>query len=196
MPAMLEPCPLGASGRTATWGAAVRSCGGVVTRMARSSGTPTPSLPQISQDWWMRSCRFIHMVFHRQAERWFMYDGVKCVERYSHLLLLISSNLVDDEATNCVTVCEFNVMVGSGWTALASRKGRPSGLGHSETTAGGKSGRPRPEEVRNHVEVRTSSLEDRGSRLSGLRGPSSSPRLDAARKTGAFGPREGSGDRF
>ena len=28
------------------------------------------------------------------------------------------------------------------------------------------------------------------------RGGGSSPRLDAARKTGAFGPREGSGDRF
>jgi len=46
------------------------------------------------------------------------------------------------------------------------------------------------------VEVRTSSLEDRGSRLSGLRGPSSSPRLGAARKICAFAPWEGSGNAF
>ena len=47
-----------------------------------------------------------------------------------------------------------------------------------------------------HAEVRSSNLEDRGSRLSGLRGPSSSLPLDAARKTCTFGPREGSWDPF
>ena len=42
------------------------------------------------------------------------------------------------------------------------------------------------------IEFRSSSLEDPGPRPPGLRGPSSSPRLDAARKTGQFGSRTGS----
>ena len=44
-------------------------------------------------------------------------------------------------------------------------------------------------------EFRSSNLQDRGSRLSGPRGPSS-PRLHPARRPGACGAREGSGGRF
>ena len=73
---------------------------------------------------WMRSCRFIHLAFHK-ASRWLMFppvNGWKVVDRSAHLLYLISSNLVDDTAINAITVITFVSGVGTGWTCMLQRK--------------------------------------------------------------------------
>jgi len=70
---------------------------------------------------WMRSCRIIHLIFH-QGERWFIFNGHKVRQPKANMLYLISSNLVDPEAINAITCIDFNVHVGSGWTAMSMRK--------------------------------------------------------------------------
>ena len=67
---------------------------------------------------WMRSCRFIHMQFHEQREWSTLFNGKKLVYPVSHMLYLISSNLVHDDAMNSITVLRFNEHVGGGWTNL------------------------------------------------------------------------------
>ena len=44
------------------------------------------------------------MLFHVARESWVIFNGVKTVTPEAHLVYLISSNLVDDEAMNAITV--------------------------------------------------------------------------------------------
>jgi len=75
---------------------------------------------------WMHESRFIHMRFVTLPDTWFIYDGTRFDwAEGSNVLVLISSNLVDDEAMNAITVLSFNPYVGSGWVAPMMRKDIP-----------------------------------------------------------------------
>ena len=74
---------------------------------------------------WMPSCRFIHFTFHQATDRWLVFppkNGQRFRTPQVNYLYLISSNLVDPEAINAITCIDFNVHVGSGWTAMSMRK--------------------------------------------------------------------------
>ena len=75
---------------------------------------------------WLHSARFIHMRFAKLPSAWFIYNGRKLeFPDGLHGLYVISSNLVEDQAINCLTCIWFNPYIGDGWTAPIMRKDIP-----------------------------------------------------------------------
>ena len=75
---------------------------------------------------WMTSSRFIHMRFAKLPSAWMIYNNRRLeFPDGLHGLYVISSNLVEDQAINCLTCIWFNPYVGDGWTAPIMRKDIP-----------------------------------------------------------------------
>ena len=74
---------------------------------------------------WLKATRFIHMRFVSLKGSWFIFNNVKFEWPKFNMMVLISSNLVDDTAINAITCVGFNPFVGSGWVAPLWRKDIP-----------------------------------------------------------------------
>ena len=75
-------------------------------------------------------CRdFLHGLCCREyavPSAWFIYNNRKLeFPDGLHGLYVISSNLVEDQAINCLTCIWFNPYIGDGWTAPIMRKDIP-----------------------------------------------------------------------
>jgi hypothetical protein len=77
------------------------------------------------EDRWLKSQRFIHMQFVEVPGKWLIFNKKKVRYQKMHLLVLLSSNLIDDTAINAITLVYMNMYVGSGWVAFASKKEIP-----------------------------------------------------------------------
>ena len=77
------------------------------------------------EDRWLKSQRYIHMQFVEIPGKWFIFNKQKVRHQKTHLLVLLSSNLIDDSAINAITLLYMNTYVGSGWVAFMSKKEIP-----------------------------------------------------------------------
>ena len=65
------------------------------------------------------------MQFVEIPGKWFIFNKQKVRHQKTHLLVLLSSNLIDDSAINAITLLYMNTYVGSGWVAFMSKKEIP-----------------------------------------------------------------------
>ena len=110
--------------------ATLLGCDGGLVRHDPKTGKKTFYQLRSANIPWMTSARFIHMRFARTPNAWFVYkvDGKNYRIKFPDGLkglFVISSNLVEDKAMNCMTCIWFNPYIGDGWTAPIMRKDIP-----------------------------------------------------------------------